>query len=220
MRGENPLLQMLFMKPNPLRRRKRNFWPARGLNVSRRVQPVTFTNETAPPPKRFTMRRKSGFILVELLVVIAIIGMLIGLLLPAIQAVRESARRMQCLSNLRQIGIAMENYMTSQGSNPKYPCAVSIVVGERPSIIETLGPFAENNIDLFCCPTDTEVFPIEGISYEYLVDHIGKKTRQEALLDHNGQERPSAEVEAFRDYKPWHAGDCCVLYLDGHAENF
>jgi len=63
-------------------------------------------------------RRPRGFTLVELLVVIAIIGVLVALLLPAVQAAREAARRTQCQNNLRQIGIGLFGYEAAQGDFP------------------------------------------------------------------------------------------------------
>lgn len=90
-----------------------------------------------------SVARRRGFTLVELLVVIAIIGVLMGLLLPAVQMAREAARRTQCQNNLRQIGLAMHNY---HGARQRFPMGQTDVSPGYSAISQVLPYMEQGNL--------------------------------------------------------------------------
>ena len=113
-----------------------------------------------------------GFTLVELLVVIAIIGVLVGLLLPAVQAARESARRMSCQNNLKQLGLAMHNYESAHRIFPPSSIAMGGSANQPWSGQSFMLPFLEGTntyerIDFgvgYHAPANHALFPPFGVA--------------------------------------------------------
>jgi prepilin-type N-terminal cleavage/methylation domain-containing protein len=152
-------------------------------------------------------RKHSAFTLVELLVVIAIIGVLVALLLPAVQAAREAARRSQCVNNLKQLGLAVQDYVDSKKVLPVSARVVGATTGPRIAAITRMLPYFEQaNVlkafDLTKNWSDPVNLPAVSTSIPTLI--CGSDPEEAKRLD-GLPDSPSAwtpTIAAMTDYSP------------------
>ncbi len=134
--------------------------------------------------------RRRGFTLVELMVVIAIIGMLVGLLIPAVQASCAAARRTQCINNLRQVGIGIHMFANSHHGRFPETIHANIYGSPSKSWVYTLAPYMEDVDAIRVCPDDPNGEKwLEQKGTSYLINEfVAVQSPESVLFLHKMQE--------------------------------
>ena len=149
-------------------------------------------------PLNLKSRRPAAFTLVELLVVVSIIAVLIGLLLPAVQASRAAARRTQCASNLRQVGLAMGQFCDAHRG--QFPDTSHNQSGDvEQSWIYTVAPFMESVDAIRICPDDRKAADrLDQKLTSYVMNaYLTDEPRSFVVTNHNKLRESSKTLVAF-----------------------
>ena len=173
-----------------------------------------------------TAKIRRAFTLIELLVVIAIIALLAALLLPVVSRAKESARATACLSNLHQVGVALQIYVSE--NNNKLPVMRDVVpvpavvaTNTFPTIDKVLAPQLGNR-NVLRCPSDlAHIFEITGSSYSWNNLLNGQDADHLKMFTYHFN---SDQVNLVYDKQAFHAvrgpnSSVNYLYADGHIKN-
>lgn len=158
---------------------------------------------------------RRAFTLIELLVVIAIIGILAGLLMPALAKARGAAKEANCVSNLRQVGTSLKLYEDREGQPPPY---------KGPQFLSTLYATKDQpSVKLFKDPassTGVKIVVTNGVAASETIDYTGRDNSLSDLSDDANPAACAVACDLSGADKKWHSGGDIriVLFQDGHAQ--